>query len=195
MIDIHYEYAPSNYNFKYLKHHKLSRNLIQKLEHDINRINNVLKIFNIIKKKQISIDIEKSIFEYSILYCLKYSYGYNYIRSIYDDKFYEILINIDDSSYVNNKTLKNDILTNIIHPIDIAFLPNYIIHPKQYDVYIRKKNYQEWKQNNIDCDDNYECEICGGKKSKTSQQQTRSSDEPMTIFITCLTCKNTIRLD
>ena len=36
----------------------------------------------------------------------------------------------------------------------------------------------------------YKCRNCGGKKTIQHEQQTRSADEPMTIFITCLKCKN-----
>lgn len=34
------------------------------------------------------------------------------------------------------------------------------------------------------------CRQCGKKRTKTQEFQMRSSDEPMTLFITCLTCGN-----
>ena len=37
----------------------------------------------------------------------------------------------------------------------------------------------------------YKCRICGGKKTIQHEQQTRSADEPMTLFITCVNCKYT----
>lgn len=37
----------------------------------------------------------------------------------------------------------------------------------------------------------YKCKVFGGKKTIQHEQQTRSADEPMTLFITCLKCKNT----
>ena len=40
----------------------------------------------------------------------------------------------------------------------------------------------------------YKCRICGGKKTVQHEQQTRSADEPMTIFITCVNCKNTWKI-
>lgn len=36
----------------------------------------------------------------------------------------------------------------------------------------------------------FTCRKCKGNKTKHSMAQTRSSDEPMTVFITCLTCGN-----
>ena len=37
----------------------------------------------------------------------------------------------------------------------------------------------------------YRCRNCGGKRTIQHEQQTRSADEPMTLFITCVDCKNT----
>ena len=34
------------------------------------------------------------------------------------------------------------------------------------------------------------CKKCGGDRTTHYQKQMRSSDEPMTVFITCLTCGN-----
>ena len=36
----------------------------------------------------------------------------------------------------------------------------------------------------------YTCGRCGSKKIKNSEAQTRSADEPMTQFFTCLDCGN-----
>jgi DNA-directed RNA polymerase subunit M/transcription elongation factor TFIIS len=36
----------------------------------------------------------------------------------------------------------------------------------------------------------FECKKCGSKKTSFYSLQTRSADEPMTNFITCLTCQN-----
>ena len=36
----------------------------------------------------------------------------------------------------------------------------------------------------------YTCGRCGSQKIKNSEAQTRSADEPMTQFFTCLDCGN-----
>merc|ERR1712244_131901 len=38
--------------------------------------------------------------------------------------------------------------------------------------------------------DEYKCGRCKQRKCKYSQAQTRSADEPMTTFVTCLNCGN-----
>lgn len=36
----------------------------------------------------------------------------------------------------------------------------------------------------------FECRKCGGNKTVSTQVQTRSGDESMTNFVTCIVCKN-----
>ena len=38
--------------------------------------------------------------------------------------------------------------------------------------------------------DDFTCWKCKGKKCRYYQMQTRSADEPMTTFVTCLSCAN-----
>ena len=40
----------------------------------------------------------------------------------------------------------------------------------------------------------YKCRICGGDKTTQSEMQTRSADEPMTIFIRCADCGNSWKI-
>lgn len=38
--------------------------------------------------------------------------------------------------------------------------------------------------------DMFRCGKCGERKCKYYQKQTRSADEPMTTFVTCVNCNN-----
>ena len=40
----------------------------------------------------------------------------------------------------------------------------------------------------------YKCRKCGGNKTTQFEMQTRSADEPMTLFIHCVNCGNQWRL-
>ena len=42
--------------------------------------------------------------------------------------------------------------------------------------------------------DQFVCTKCKNNKCKTYSLQTRSADEPMTIFVNCITCDNTWRM-
>lgn len=40
----------------------------------------------------------------------------------------------------------------------------------------------------------YKCKKCGGDKTTQSEMQTRSADEPMTVFIHCVDCGNSWKI-
>jgi transcription elongation factor S-II len=42
--------------------------------------------------------------------------------------------------------------------------------------------------------DQFRCGKCGQRKTKYYQLQTRSADEPMTTFVTCLNCNHRWRV-
>ena len=73
----------------------------------------------------------------------------------------------------------------------------------KWSIKIKKKEIQQNIEDNInsvrsDWDEKhtkvteglYKFFKCGGKKTTQHEMQTRSADEPMTIFIHCVTCGN-----
>lgn len=53
------------------------------------------------------------------------------------------------------------------------------------------KYNDEIEINDKDVDDGvFQCKKCGSRKTTYYSLQTRSADEPMTNFITCINCKN-----
>ena len=42
--------------------------------------------------------------------------------------------------------------------------------------------------------DMYQCSKCKNRKCTVSMAQTRSADEPMTIFVTCQVCGKTFKM-
>jgi DNA-directed RNA polymerase subunit M/transcription elongation factor TFIIS len=136
--------------------------------------------------------IEKGIFEYTLITIMKDDILPKLGCNIYYDKFYDICKNLDtNNKHINNKTLSPAINTFNIDPFSVAFLNPSQLHPKRWESELVKKMDKEKKQENIPTSDLYKCYKCGNKKCKVSQMQTRSADEPMTIFVTCIVCYNT----
>ena len=52
---------------------------------------------------------------------------------------------------------------------------------------------KEYKKNNMAATNLYKCYKCGERKCQVMQMQTRSADEPMTNFVTCLVCHNNFK--
>ncbi len=66
-------------------------------------------------------------------------------------------------------------------------------HSASRDLDWEKKNRDKiFQANGLDpnAGGEFVCRKCKGTKTIHNAAQTRSSDEPMTIFVTCLTCNN-----
>jgi len=186
-------YNHTKYNFVIENSIDLKDSWIQYAELCIDRASNQILLSNILNDIDIAIKIELSIFEYALNYCNN-KYDKNYIKPVYEDKFNFILANLDEfKKGINNKYLKKNILEKKINPSYIAFLSPAQIHPEKWSYVIKKKEYIEQRENNIAYSDAYKCRKCGESKSKITQAQTRSADEPMTTFVVCLVCHNTFK--
>lgn len=131
------------------------------------------------------IDIEKLIYE-------KYK-G----EGPYTSRVLEILHNIK-----NNEEFKNDIVKGKIKPEQLADMDVIdMLDNTQKDKIHQEK---EDKVNSVRSDWNqkhtkptsgvYKCRKCGCDKTTQFEMQTRSADEPMTLFITCVECGNSWKM-
>jgi DNA-directed RNA polymerase subunit M/transcription elongation factor TFIIS len=192
-IDTVSPYHYTKYDFITENSVDIKDNYIHYAESILERANNQIKLNNIINDIEISLKIELSIFEFALIYCLNNSLGENFLKSVYDDKLNNIISNITDTKNINNKTLKQDLLTNKINPSYVAFMSPAQLHPQKWIYWVKKKEYKELRENSIAYSDAYKCFKCGERKCKVSQAQTRGADEPMTTFVTCLICYNTFK--
>jgi len=183
----------SKYNFITENSIDIKDGYIQYAESILDRAKYQMDINKIIQNIDIAIKIELSIFEYSLIYCLNNGYDQKFIKPIYNDKVYNIISNLDQTHIINNQTFKNNILNGKINPSYVAFMSPSQLHPIQWQYWVKKKEYKEWRENSIAYSDAYKCFKCGESKCKISQAQTRSADEPMTTFVTCLVCHNTFK--
>ena len=115
-----------------------------------------------------------------------------FLENIYRSKSYDIFLNLDiKNSRINNQTLKPSIMNGGLDPHYVAFMTPQHMHPVRWFKELEKRKAVEAVDDNKKVTDNYKCRKCGDRKSTTTQMQTRSADEPMTIFVTCITCYNT----
>lgn len=186
-------YSYSNYGFFTENSVDIKDSWIQYAESEINRAEYQLKLIDELKSVDIGMKIELSIFEYALIYCQNNKYPINFIKPVYDDKFNSLMTNLVQTPGIDNHTFKEFILQKKINPCYIAFLSPAQIHPQKWNTIIRKKEYMEERENNMAFSDQYRCRKCGESKCKITQAQTRSADEPMTTFVFCLVCHNTMK--
>lgn len=153
-------------------------------------ISNKLNIF--IDNTNKSINLEKGIFNYSLRQCTKKNivkkWENPYFVQIYIDRFKTILSNIK-----NNETLLQGIKNNDILVQKLAFFTHQEMFPEKWKILIDTKKIRDENryEPKIDANtDNFTCRKCKSKRCSYYQLQTRSADEPMTTFVTCINCGN-----
>lgn len=161
----------------------------------INRSIYIMYINKLINDIEKAIIIEESLYRYSIYYILNNKLDRELINNIYINKFIDIYDNIDENSAVRNNYLKNAIINNIINIDNIAFLHPKDIFPDKWKYIINKEEMKKHRENNVIYTDSYKCRKCHKRKCSVVPQQTRSMDEPMTLFITCVHCGNQFKIN
>jgi transcription elongation factor S-II len=73
----------------------------------------------------------------------------------------------------------------------IAAMTTYEMYPENWKELADRQLIREQKileGNRSRATDKYKCNRCGKRECTYYEMQTRSADEPMTVFITCLNC-------
>ena len=161
------------------------------------RINNIELFNTLLDNELLSKKIENSIYNYT----KQISKDRNILplwhnkefKSIYTNKSISLYSNIDNESYINNTMLKNKINQNKFDINKIAFMSNQQIFPSHWKKFLDERNKREklmYEDVPEAMTDQFKCSRCKQRKCTYYELQTRSADEGMTTFITCLTCGN-----
>ena len=136
--------------------------------------------------------LEIGIFEFSLVKITFENIPVEFVVNVYIEKLNYICANIDiHNDRIKNLTLNSNLVNGHVNPHFVPFMNPEHIHPARWKNLLDKISNIEKENDNIRVTDIYKCFRCGNRKTKTSQMQTRSADEPMTIFVTCLVCYNT----
>ncbi len=142
-------------------------------------------------------DLEIGFYNWTIDMALKYKITKNWknpkFSKIYLEKARSVYINIKSDSYINNPNLEKKINQKEIFPHEVAFMKAQDIFPEkwQYNLENYTKKYEHaYEKAELAVTEMFRCGKCGLRKCTFYEQQTRSADEPMTIFITCVNCGN-----
>ena len=103
---------------------------------------------------------------------------------LYTNRLKSIMINL--SPEIVEKLISKEIPSH-----QIAFMTHQELNPQKWDEAIKRKILRDKNkcETNIEsATDAFVCRKCKGNKTNYYQMQTRSADEPMTTFVTCLNC-------
>ena len=117
----------------------------------------------------------------------------------YTNRVLEILHNIKDK---DNIEFREGIVNGEIKPEELATMDEVKMLNKEKRKELDKTIEDKVNEARSDWDKKhskvlsgvYKCRKCGGDKTTQFEMQTRSADEPMTIFITCVECGNRWRI-
>ena len=125
-------------------------------------------------------NIEKCIFNSTINTCKDKN-----INTSYEDSLFYHVYNIKfNNIYENINTVVNYMKNNSYNYEELEMISRENLFP---NIWIPGENTDEYIQTE---DGIFECKNCGSKKTTYYSLQTRSADEPMTNFITCIQCNN-----
>ena len=105
---------------------------------------------------------------------------------IYSARMKSVLINLK-----KNPTLLASIRSGEVGPEQFAFMTHLEMNPEQWKDRIEKKIKRDRLKftSNVEAStDMFSCSRCKSKKCTYYEMQTRSADEPTTVFVTCLNC-------
>jgi len=174
----------------------------EKLLENQDFIKNREKMINLLLNLDIEnekvIKIEESVTDFTIKTAfnrkIQQSWENPLFRKIYVNKCRSLYTNLDSSSYIKNENLITRVTNRIDFDIEnIASMSYQELFPEIWkkmmdDKYKREKLLYEEKQEAMT--DQFKCARCKSRKCTYYELQTRSADEAMTIFITCINCGN-----
>lgn len=136
-----------------------------------------------------AINLEKGVYNYTI----KEATQRKIVKKWDNPTFVTIYMDRMRSIYMN---LKNTNLCDLlrvgdIDPQQLAFMTHQEYNPEQWRKLIEtkmKRDESKYTDNIQASTSMYTCKKCKSKRCTYYEMQTRSADEPATIFVTCLDC-------
>jgi transcription elongation factor S-II len=142
------------------------------------------------KDETFFLNLEKGIFNYAI----KEANSRKTIIKKWENPFFvQLYVDRLRSIYMNlkNPLFQEQIKSEEIAPQTIAFMTHQEMNPERWAKLIQLKTLRDKSKftTNIEAlTDMFTCKKCKSKKCTYYELQTRSADEPATIFVTCLDC-------
>ena len=157
----------------------------------INSIKTVLKDLSDSKVNELEDEIyKKTLLDSESKHIIK-DWSVNLFNTLYLSNIRKIVGNLDPTSYVNNKELIERYKNKEVTFKEICSMDYYSLYENKWKEAIERQNMIEKLQvegNKSLATKQFLCTKCFKRECTYYEMQTRSADEPMTVFITCLNC-------
>jgi len=148
------------------------------------------KIDEKLKNEKNSSNLEKGIFNYTLKEAdqrkIVKKWDNKYFIQIYIDRLRTVYTNLNDN-------IVEQVTSGAIKPHIVAFMTHQELNPDKWSALIdakSKRDANKFETNIAAATDTFTCRKCKGNQCTYYQMQTRSADEPMTVYISCCNCGN-----
>tara|TARA_B100000035_G_scaffold258765_1_gene229184 strand:- start:2715 stop:3224 length:510 start_codon:yes stop_codon:yes gene_type:complete len=153
------------------------------------RSNIVSKLCDILEDEKKTKHIETSVYNYAI----KESRSKEIIIKWENPMFVHIYLDRLRTIYMNmkNPEFLEQLKSGEITPKALESMTHQEMNPQRWSKLIEmkiKRNESRYDNKAVASTDMFTCRKCKSKKCTYYEMQTRSADEPSTIFVTCLDC-------
>ena len=167
-----------------------TENLFKNLINNYNNDN-----YNQLYVQVISENIEKGIYNSTIEKAIKLNlikiWSNPKMQEIYLCRVKAVYTNLDPDSYLENKNLIIKLLKMEILPHKLAFMTSVELFPEKWINILEEKKKRDQLKFEINfgvTTDKFKCGKCKKRNCTYYELQTRSADEPMTTFVSCVEC-------
>lgn len=163
------------------------------IENDETFRSNIVNVFaKIIPTNKTALNLEKGLYNYSLKEATNMKeirkWTNPYFVQIYVNRFKSLLHNIE-----TNERIKDELVSGSLKPEVYAFMTYQEMAPEKWELLIDKKikrDKSKYETKMAAATDTFTCRKCKSKECNYYQLQTRSADEPMTTFVSCINCGN-----
>ena len=148
------------------------------------------KLSSILENEKHSSNLEKGIFNYALQEATSRKvvkkWDNPFFVQIYKDRLRTVYLNLK-----NNTDLISQVKDEKIQSHTVAFMTHQEMKPEKWADLIEAKIKRDKNKYEVKLEastDSFTCRRCKSNKCTYYQMQTRSADEPMTTFVTCLEC-------
>lgn len=140
---------------------------------------------------KLEVAIFRSAFDQAKRHCVPRNWKSQPFQDLYKQTARQILWNIHPDSPMPNPRLLQRIKEKEFPLEALGSMSAYDMYPEHWRELADKQLIREQKileGNKSRATDQFKCRRCGKQECTFYEMQTRSADEPMTIFITCINC-------